>query len=160
MRTKSDKEIADSAMAAFNTIVNNLGLMPKTPRFIYFRVSRKHVQIPGLLKKDDKFAYAYTTQRCSDGYFWVRIYKVKTTKSGESWTSVRKAHRRQRKKARALACAWYNKRVEALVKQLKKRQTLQTEKCHICNENLVTTEHFGVACCDQCLKELAEVENK
>jgi hypothetical protein len=43
-------------------------------------------------KSKGNWAFAYTTERDSDGWFWAIIYKVKITMKSEEWHITKKVH--------------------------------------------------------------------
>lgn len=106
-------------MEEINKLISQL--MPQMPRYHYWRLLSRN--IPDYKDKSfiDKYAFAYTTEHTSDKYFWALIYKIKETKNGEVWKVIRKSHRRQRQKAKAVALKWYYRRRDTLKKRFEQK---------------------------------------
>jgi len=70
----------------------------RMPRFRYWRV------------RGDHYAFAYTTERTSDGKFWALKYRV----TKKAWKLVKKVGFRRRRVAKARAYKWYQERKRRL----------------------------------------------
>jgi hypothetical protein len=121
-----NKEQLEKLQEQFNKIWEKpefQALLPQMPRYRYWQLTSKDFKRLGYTGKKfiDRFAFAYTTERTNDNFFWAIVYRIKKTKQGEHWHMTRKTHRRQRQKAKAIALKWYYQRREVL----KKRLTLQ-----------------------------------
>ncbi len=82
-------------------IVKKLNLVPVTvtmPRFRYWQV------------KGDHYAFAWTTERTSDGKFWALKYRI----TKKYWKLVKKVAFSRRRMAKARAYKWFIKRKEEL----------------------------------------------
>jgi len=78
-------------------------LLPQQPRFRYFQV------------KKDKYAFAWTTEKCSNGKFYALKYRLlKPTRRGQTWKLVKKVAFARRRIAKARALKWYYERKDQL----------------------------------------------
>jgi hypothetical protein len=86
-------------------LAEKLGItVVRAPRFRYWRV------------RGDHYAFAYTTERTSDGKFWALKYRI--TKN--AWKLVKKVAFGRRRVAKARAYKWYQNRKAALTEALAK----------------------------------------
>jgi hypothetical protein len=85
---------SDDVLKLLLDLVDKLSVSVRMPRFRYWRVRGNH------------YAFAYTTERTSDGKFWALKYRI----TRKAWKLVRKAAFGRRKMAKARAYKWYQQR--------------------------------------------------
>jgi hypothetical protein len=70
------------------------------------------------LKKDDRLVFTWTTKRDATGFFYTHVYKLIRTRTIKHWCLKAQYHRRQRQRAKALACKLYQNRLKVLVRRM------------------------------------------